>query len=285
MNVRTAGLLGVALMVSVAGWSQDERLGDVAGSIKLNPNAIVETSGTVDDPRAAAKADEELFNAVLADCMAAADQLGRLVAEARSTVVYPGDEFLTRLEESTRGLDRQVEEIYLIRLGKAFFEPVEMAREAAGLCVEAGVVVRRDIESGSVSFAQSSEGVATCREHLAEAEARFAAVAGSTGAEGGREAAASAAARERATPPTEDEIVDALCEPARAAGVEAFEACQGVQYRAIAALASRSAENEMLAAAVFSDIRQMCIGLHPKDFAARNGCEMEEMTAARLELE
>jgi len=285
MKVRTAGLLGLVLMASLLGWSQDERLGDVAGSITLNPNAIVETSGTVEDPRAAAKADEELFNDVLADCMAAADQLSRLVAEARSTGVYPGDDLLTRLEQSTRELERQVDEIYLIRLAEAFFDPAEMARVAAGLCVEAGVIVRRDIELGSVSFTQSSKGVDSCREHLAETQARFAAAAGSTGAKGARTVAASAASRRTETPPTEDETVDALCTPARTAGAEAFEACQGVQYRAIAALASRSAENEMLAAAVFSDIRQVCNGLYPKDFAARNGCEMEKMTAARLELE
>ena len=90
MRIRTAVLVGVALMAGISGWSQDERLGDVAGSIKLNPEAIVETSGVVEDPRAAAKADEELFNAVLADCLAAAGQLGRLVAEARTTVVIPG---------------------------------------------------------------------------------------------------------------------------------------------------------------------------------------------------
>lgn len=285
MRIRTAALVSVALMAGMTGWSQDERLSDVARSIKLNPEAIVETSGTVEDPRAAAKADEELFNAILTDCLAAADQLGRLVAEARATVIYPGDELLTRLEESTRGLDRQVEEIFLIRVADAYAGPVETVREAGDLCLEAGAVVRRDIVQGSVAFTQSTERVASCRKYLGEAEAQFTVVAGSKGLKGARSAAASTVSKPRQTPLTEDEIVDAFCEPVRSKGPDAYEACQGAQYRAIAALASRSADNEMLVESVFSDIRQICGGLHPKDFAARDDCELDKMTAARLELE
>ena len=285
MRIRIAVLVGVALMVGATSWSQENRLGDVAGSIKLNPEAIVESSGFVDDPRAAKKADEDLFDVVLAECSAGAEQLGRLVAEARLTVIYPGDDLLTRLGESSLELERQVDEIFLLRLAPAYSEPIETARDAAVVCAAGSITVRREIELGSVAFTKSGQEVSRCRQRLGEAQAQFAAVAAPAGSKGGRPAAANAAPAIPKTPPTDDEIIEAVCRPELSNGPDAFEACQGLQYRSLAALESRSAENEMMVEAVFADIRAICGELHPLDFVARNTCEQDKMTAARLELE
>ncbi len=54
---------------------------------------------------------------------------------------------------------------------------------------------------------------------------------------------------------------------------------------ALAALGSRTSENELLDAAVFNAIRQICTKLNPSDFDARNLCEIERMTTTRLESE
>ncbi len=285
MRIRTAVLVGVALMVGATSWSQENRLGEVAGSIKLNPKAIVESSGYVDDPRVAKKADEDLFDGILAGCSAAAEQLDRLVNEARTTVIHPGDEFVTRLDASSVDLDRQVEEIFLLRLAPAYSEPVETARDAAVVCGAGSITVRREIELGSVAFPQSRQELARCVERLNEAQAQFAAVAAPAGSKGGQPAAADAAPAMPKTPPTDDEIIEAVCRPELSNGPDAFEACQGLQYRSLAALESRSAENEMMVESVFADIRAICGELHPLDFVARNTCEQDKMTAARLELE
>lgn len=284
MRIRIAVLVSAALVAGATSRSQEDRLGDVAAGIKLNPEAIVATSGTVDDPRAAAKADEDLFSAVLGDCSAVAGQLGRLVGEARATVLYPGDALLVRIEESSLELERQLQDIFLLRLAPRYSGPLETARVAADICAAASVAVRDEIDIGSVAFNRSIESVARCREGLGDAEAQFAEIAGSTGS-GGAEPSAGAVRSKPEEPPTDDEIVDAACAARKANGAEAFEACQGVQYRALAALESRNAENEMLPEAVFTDLRRICAELHPKDFGARNTCEQDRMTAARLELE
>jgi len=284
MSIRIVVLVGAALIAGAMARAQENRLGDVAGSIKLNPGAIVETSGTVDDPRAAAKVDQDLFDTVLTDCSTIAEQLGGLVAEARATVLYPGDALLVRIEESSIELERQLQDVYLLRLSPKYSEPLETARVAADLCAAASVTVRGEIGSGSVAFNQAIESVARCRERLDDAEAQFAEIAGATGSGGSRSSAAAVPSKPD-TPPTDDEIVDAACAPQKAAGQDAFAACQGTQYRALAALESRNAENEMLPAQVFDDVRRICLELQPKDFAARNACEQDRMTAARLELE
>lgn len=285
MSVRTAVLVSMALLVCTMTWPQENRLGDVAGSIKLNSEAIVVKGGTVEDPRAAKKFDEDLFNTVLADSAASADQLGQLVDEARATVIYSGDDLLTRLEESSRELERQIQGIYLLRLEDAYSDPVETARAAADVCASAGASVREEIGRGGVAFTHAKETVTRCRESLTEAQVQFATVANPAGAKPASPAAASTAVSEPATPSTDDEIVDARCEPERSNGLEAFEACQGGQYLALAALTSRNFENEMLVESVFSDIRQICAELHPKDFVGRNDCELDKMTATRLETE
>jgi len=285
MRIRIAVLVSVALIAGMTSWAQEDRLGDVAGGIKLNPEAIVETSGTVEDPRAAAKADEDLFGVVVEDCSIVADQLGRLVGEARTTVLYPGDDLLVRIEESSLELERQLQDIYLLRLAPRYAEPIETARAAADLCAAASVSVRREVDLGSVSFNQAIESVARCRERLGDAQEEFARVAESAGVGRTLSGAPTARTSEPATPPTDDEIIEALCEPQRATGPEAFEACVGVQYRALAALESRDAENEMLPQTVFSDIRRICSELEPKNFSARDTCEQDRMMAARLELE
>ena len=285
MRIRTAVLVGVALLVCATGGSQENRLSEVAGSIKLNPKAIVETSGYVDDPRADAKADEDLFDGVLAECSAAAEQLDRLVNEARTTVIYPGDEVVTRLDASSVELERQVEEIFLLRLAPMYSEPVETARDAAVVCGAGSITARREIELGSVAFTKSRQELARCVELLGEARTQFAAVAAPVGAKGEKPAAANATPVKPKTPPTDDEIIEAVCRPEWSNGPEAFENCQGVQYRSLAALESRTAENEMIVGTVFADIRAICGQLHPMDFAARDTCEQEKMLAARLEIE
>jgi len=97
MRVRSLFLVSLILLVSGAGWSQSNRLGDVAGSIKLDPSAIVEKEGYVEDPQAAVKADRDLFGETLRNCSTVANHLGALVEEARNSILYRDDDLPSRL--------------------------------------------------------------------------------------------------------------------------------------------------------------------------------------------
>ena len=280
MEVRTAFLVCVALLVCSMGWSQANRLGDVAGSIKLNPEAIVEKDGVVDDPRAAKRADENLLGSVLADCSAAADLLGELVAQARQPAPERDPELMNRLNGASIDLETEVRAISLLRLTEVFRQPLETAREAVEICTGAGARVREEVAGGGVMFRIADMEVTRCRQLLDQTKAEVVAADNPPSAE-----SVDSSGPRNAPPPTDDAIIAALCETERSTGVDAFESCKRIQYLSQAAIASRSADNEMIDQGVFSDIRRLCRERHPQDFVQRDGCEQDKMTTARRDLE
>jgi len=279
MRIRAAVLLCSALLVCAAAWSQN-RLSDVAGAIKLNPEAIVEKEGFVDDPNAAKLEDQELLAATLDGCSTIADKIGALVDEARTIVLYRGNDVSTRLGAATLELDTQIQEIYLLRLADVFAQPVTTARDAADACSVANESIRIELARQGVAFTQAKEEIARCRSGLDQARAELAAIQKSPD---GKAVAATPEAEEIAAAPTDDEIIAEICGPEAKNGPDAFDACTSRQYRAVAALGSRTWENEQLDAGVFADLRAICAELHPRDYALKNECEVERMTAFRLE--
>ncbi len=280
MSFRTVILTVIMLLVCPVGWSQTKTLGDVAGAIKLNPEAIVEKQGVVEDPRAAKQADENLLGSVLADCSAAADLLGELVAEARLPAAKRDIELAKRIESASFELETEVHSVSLLRLGREFAPVLETAREAEEICTAAGARVRSEIAQGGVMFRNAETEVTRCRQILDRAKTELVTIE--------KPAAPPAAAPETSPEeqsPTDDDIIAARCEPERTKGAGAVESCRAVQYLSQAAMASRNPDNEMLDEGVFSDIRQVCLDLHPRDFVQRDACEQEKMTAARLEAE
>ena len=280
MNIRAAICLGAALLLSGVGWSQN-RLGDVADSITLNPDAIVEKKGFVEDPNAAVKADQRLFSDYLASCSAAAANLGGLVEEARNTVLYRDDDLPNRLTAAALDLDTQMQELYLLRLAPSFDEPVDTAAEAVDLCATATDSTRAELARKGVRFVDAAEDVAACRQRLGLAEAQLAAV----GSGGGAGPSTAPPGSEAPSARTDDEIVAEACEPEGSGGQDAVDACGQRQYQALAAITSRTADNEMIDPSVFLGIRGVCAELHPLDFVRRDSCEVEKMTAVRLEAE
>ncbi|MCU0302489.1 MAG: hypothetical protein MUC56_00300 [Thermoanaerobaculales bacterium] len=278
--MRFAAVLATAVtLIPSTGWTQT-KLGDVAGTIKLNPEAIVEQSGWVDDPRTATRTDQRLLGEVLATCSATADALGGLVEEARATVLYRGEDLPARLSATSLDLDTQLQELYLLRLTPAFADALVAALTAAETCGGATAAVREELARRGVAFSDARASVARCRQQLDDAEVRAVAVSGSAGT------TAPAALEPPAEPPaepTDDDLVAARCATEGAEGSPAYEACAVAQYRGIAGLASRTAANEHLGPSVFDGIRELCAGLHPRDLAERDRCEVERMTAARLE--
>ena len=283
MRIRAAVLLSAVLLASGTSWSQDSRLKDVAGSIKLNPEAIVEKQGIVEDPLVAERADGGLFETVLAECSAVAHHLAKLVDEARNTILYRDNDLPNRLEGASRELERQIQDLYLLRLSESFAEPVGTAREAADICAAACVSVREELALGGVAFTVANQEVTTCVQGLEKAKTQFATAANLSAVKSAAPAAPTTT--EPPAPLTDDEIIAARCEPERSKGPDAFDACQAGQYRALAAISSRSVGNEMLVEAIFSGIRGICVELYPQDFVQREACEVEKMTAARMDQE
>jgi len=278
MRLRIVILIVVTLLVGQTGWSQTQNLGDVAGAIKLNPEAIVVKEGVVEDPGAAKRADENLFGSVLADCSAAADLLGELVAQARTPKPRRDLELANQINSASDDLQIEVHSISLLRLSDDFAPVLETARQAEESCTGASATVRGEIAKGGAMLRTADAEVTRCRELLDQAKAQLVAVQNPAAA-----AAPPSGAVEPDEPPTDDEIIAARCESERTKGADSFESCQALQYRSQAALTSRNPRNEMLDQGIFSDIRQECLGLHPQDFVLRDGCETDRMTAARLE--
>ena len=285
MRFRAVVLVSVALLVCGTGWAQTRNLSDVAGSIKLNPEAIVEKEEVAENPQAEKNEAGELLGVLLTECSASAAQLGELVDQARATTIFRGDELLNRIEESSRELNRQVQEIYLLRLGGDFSEPSRVAREAADTCEAAVGSVRAELNTGGATFTKAKGGIAMCRQNLGRATELLAAVMNQSSSLDAAPAAVSTTKSEPEMPKSDDDIIAARCEPERSKGLAAFDECQGEQYLSQAALASRSARNEMLDEGVFVDIREICRKLYPQDFVGQNNCELDRMTAARLENE
>lgn len=281
MRIRAAVLLCSALLICAAAWSQN-RLSDVAGAIKLNPEAIVEKEGFVDDPNAAKLEDQDLLATTLDGCSTIADNIGAMVDEARTTILYRGSDVPTRLGAATLELDTQIQEIYLLRLTDVFAQPVVTARDAADACSVANESIRAELARQGVAFTQAREEIARCRTGLGQAQAEFAAIQKSPD---GKAVAATPEAEEPAAAPTDDEIIAEICGPEAKNGPDAFDACTSRQYRAVAALGSRTWGNEQLDAGIFADLRAICAELHPRDYALKNECELERMTAIRLETE
>ena len=276
MRIRASVLSCFVLLVCGIGWSQN-RLSDVAGGIKLNPEAIVEKKGFVEDPGAAKQADRELFEAAVGECATIADQIGSLVDEAKASFLYSDDDLPKRLSAATLDLDTELQEIYLLRLTDVYAQPLSTARQAAETCSVATASIRAELARQGVQFLEATQDLSQCRKELnrslTECAAADQATAGSVpeSEDEGED-----------IPPTEDEIVAAICANAAKNGPDAMDACTDRQYRALAALTSRTPANEQIDAGVFGDIRALCVELHPNDFFLRDTCEVDKMTATRI---
>jgi hypothetical protein len=286
MTVRAWVVMSVVLLAGSPAWSQSERLGDVAGTIKLNPGAVTRGGGEVVDAGQVRKADHELLGGVVADCAASARLLADLISDARATILYRGDDLPVRLEAASRELDAAAQEVYSLRLTAPFAEPLAVAREAASVCELAAASVRDELDRQGVAFTEASQGTAACRRKLEE----IAMVLGGREAPGSTGGAGTAATEgpqpEGVAASSEvDRRVAERCTGEGAEGPDAYQRCLNRQYEAVAALDARTPANEMLEEGLFQDIRNTCRARYDDDFAARDQCEQEKMTAARLELE
>ena len=273
MNTRVAVVVGVTLLVAGAGWSQ-ARLDEVAGSIKLNPDVLVEQQGYVEDPAAVHRADRELLATTIAECSAAAEILGELISEIEASFPNVDDALPDRIAAASVDLDDELIQLRQLRLTDAFADPLTAALNAAETCEVATEELRSRLAAGAPVSSRTAAAVDLCAEQLARAELRLDEV-------GSDPSAATAPGADVVA--TEEAIIAAACEAAAARSFEAGEACRDRQYRALASITARNAENERIDPTAFAGIRRICAELQPDDFTARDICEVEKLTAVRLE--
>ncbi|MGD8441009.1 MAG: hypothetical protein PVG53_10765 [Holophagae bacterium] len=275
MSCRASGLLAVVVLCAGPVLGQDERLADVAGKITLNPDAVVAKQGFADDPRAVIKADGELLGSMLTECRVTADLIVDLFDQARATYVPPDDEIAIRLRDASAVLDDQLQGIGLLRLSESFNGVMETVRRTADDCAAASAAARTVLVRRGAAFDETGDLLARCRTLLTRSSEQLdAIVAGSSGR--GTSALPSAML-------SDDELVERVCGAPPSRGAAEVEACRSRQYRALAAIESRTAENEMVDGEIFSEIRRVCADKHPRDFDQRDSCEMSRLTAIRLE--
>jgi hypothetical protein len=283
MTVRIWVMVSAISMTVAPVWCQSDRLGDVAGSIKLDRSAVTEGGGTVVDPDQVRKADRDLLLDVLDGARAEARRVAELVAEARTTFLYrAGDDLPVRLTAATRDLQAAGQVIWSLRLTPPFQSALDAARSAAEACDRASVSVRDELDHRGVVFAEATGAVATCRRQLEEAALLAAGDApAGTGAGSRLDGEAGGAADDVAA--QADARIAAFCEPERPVGPDAHQSCLDTQYQALAALEARTAASEMLDQDLFDGIRRSCGNRYPDDYVARDRCEQERMTSVRLE--
>lgn len=275
MSCRASGLLAVVVLCAGPVLGQDERLADVAGKITLNPDAVVTKQGFADDPRAVIKEDAELLGSMLAECRTTVDLIVDLFDQARATYVPPDSDLAVQLRHTSTVLDEQLQGIGLLRLSESFNGVMETVRRAADDCDAASAAAGTVLVRRGGAFDETGDLLARCRSLLTRSSEQLAAVV--SGLSGPETNALPSAML------SDDELIERTCGTPPSRGVAEVEACRSRQYRALAALESRTAENEMVDGVTFADIRRLCADEHPRDFDQRDSCEMSRLTAIRLE--
>jgi len=275
MSCRATRLLAVVILCAGPVLGQDERLADVAGKITLNPDAVVTKQGFADDPRAVIRADGELLGTVLAECRTTTDLIVGLFDQARATYVPPDSDLAVRLGDASVVLDEQLQDIDLLRLSASFDSVMETVRRAADECGAASAAAGTVLVRRGAAFDETEDLLARCRTLLTRSSDQLAEI--------GSGSSAPAAASLPSAMLSDDELIERICGAPPSVGIDEVEACRARQYRAIAALESRTAENEMVDDRILAEIRRVCADEHPRDFDQRDSCELSRLTTIRLE--
>jgi hypothetical protein len=269
-----AAILG---MLSIAGPSAaQQKLGDVAGSIKINRpdgEAVVIDGSDIgqSSSRSAGLSGPDLLSEVFADALATARELSTMLADAPtiSPVVYPGD-WQTRLGDigsRLESVDRELQALPDAGAYEAAYQKAVagLAEVRQGLAeVVATVNARRLVTSPTKR--QVSGGADAIDEAMSEVRAV------------GRSQAATAA------PPGIDPVAAAasirkVCSRQGAEGSQAYRECVDLQDAAKDALVARTAPAVGLDTETFNKIRNGCLYEWPDNYYNRDACEVRRSAA------
>jgi hypothetical protein len=272
--ISAAAILGM-LLIAAPSMAQ-QKLGDVAGSIKINRpegEAVVIDGSDIGQTsrRSSASSDADLMYEILADCLDAARTLSTMVADApRITPVTYSSEWRGQLDDIGQRLESMSRELQ--RLPDAASFEAAYQKAVAGLdevrqgfdSVLTTVNARRLVVSADKR--QISNGADTIEEAMTEVRAV------------GRSQAA------KAPPPAIDPVAAAasirkVCSSQGAEGSQAYRDCVNLQDAAKDALVARTAPSVGLDTASFNKIRNGCLYEWPDNYFSRDACEVRRSAA------
>lgn len=278
MKRLTLGAWIVCGLMMAAQASAQQKLGDVAGSIKLkktgDETVVIDGSSAGQSSRRSTSASgSDLLYDVMSDCLEASRALSTLLADApRITPVSYSEAWRNQFDDIGQRLDEVSRELQMLpdagRYEDAYQKSVAGLDEVRqGFAATATAVVSGRLVISAIKR-QVSGGADAIEGALAEVRAV------------GRSEAKAAPA-----PPIDPIAASAsirrICTASGAEGTPAFEACVDEQEAAMSALVGRTAPAVGLDADAFNEVRNGCLYEWPENYVNRDACERRRAAAAR----
>jgi hypothetical protein len=259
----------VCLLLTVSAGAQ-QRLGDVAGSITIDEDVVIDDSGVARAPAEAAATPSsysEELKAVRAELEEVVVGIDGLVAEVVSGGEIFDPEWQRRMLEAAESLELQASVIDAVGGFAGQDRAFELVLAATAELRAASDAMRSTVHSRSPTLRAHNQHLRLGRRHLDEAI---------------RTAARAERAAELEQPPpllqVSDALVaaEALCASRARSGAASGARCLADQREAIRALEQRSWVQLGLDELAFNRLRNSCLTQWPEDFAQRNACEQRK---------
>lgn len=262
--------LAAVLVVPV---SAQERLGDVAGSIKLNrsggDDVVISTQpSTMSRSSLDSQSEGSLLKQVVEDGLAQSREFMALLEEVRTPGVFTDLDWRSRVSEVSLRLDMVQQDLMGTRLSGSYEEAGALAERGMGLAMESSTTVQDGIALNKLGIKEPVEQMEEC-ERLLESASR------SIGTVLREEAWESAPAP--MDPVSAAATIKNFCGGKFTEGSQQFGKCVTEQEAAYRSGLTRSPFSVGLEEAEFNTIRNHCRYEWPKDLLAQNRCESERM--------
>jgi hypothetical protein len=264
------------LIVAVAApLAAEQRLGDVAGSIKLNrpegEPVVIDHYTVRSGGRATVRnTDVGFLRGTVGDCLVETRALHGLVNEARDGTSFYRDEWRARVAEVALRLDGARDELGMVRADGRYLAAYDVAEQGSNTAGAALEIIRGAIandrpvfsEAGSLSMeavrlfedAQTVIGIASRADAAEEPPGLI-------------------------NPIEADGDITALCRGWDGDDPSGFESCVAEQRAALAALTDRSGPSVRLAVIEFNIMRNSCRAEWPGNYVNQNRCELRRIAA------
>ena len=262
--------LSTALVVPV---SAQERLGDVAGSIKLNrsggDDVIIASQPSQQSRRSpGSQSDASYLQQVVEDGLAQSREFMALLDEVRTPGVFTDLDWRSRVSEAILRLDMVQQDLMGAQLSGRYEEAGALAERGMGLAMASSGTVQDGIARNKLGIKEPVAQMEECEQLLDSASRSIRIVL--------REEA------READPPPIDPVsaaatIKALCGRNSAEGTQQHANCVSQQDAAYRSALSRNPMSVGLQDADFNAIRNACRSEWSRDFVAQNGCEKGRM--------
>ena len=270
--MRWKAVAGFCVLVTslVVSASAQERLGDIAGSMKLKrdggQDVVIDSQSSMRSGRSGASRSEGSYlKQVVEGGLEDTKRLVELLEEGRTPGVFADEGWRERIEEADMNLSMSLQDLMGIRPGERNEAAYDLAVQGMERAVESSAVVRDGI-------ARSQLRITEPKEQLEENIQLLERVLNSIGVvlrEEQWEAAAPSI-----DPVTAAATIKAFCGGKYAEGSQQYEDCSARQDAAYRSCYLRNPLAVNLQTAEFNTIRNGCRFEWPNDYTAQNRCEI-----------